>query len=63
MTQFSFMKAFAFLTAVASVASIYNDDHWDHATRVTDLDHFNELIQTAVSGEQHLIVRWIASEG
>ena len=45
------------------ILAIYPDGHFDHVTKITDVDQLHSLVDETISAGQTLMVRWIASEG
>jgi hypothetical protein len=53
--------ALLLLTAM-SLAGIYPEGHWNHATELT-VENFEETVKTNVDSGKTFFVRWIASQG
>jgi hypothetical protein len=50
------------LAVVGAAAAIYDDDHWDYSTKLTD-ENFDSTVKSAIESDKTLFVRWIASPG
>ena len=55
-------RPMALVAALALVAGIYPDGHWNHATKLTT-SNFESFITENVDAGKTAIVRWIASAG
>lgn len=51
------------LWGVLSVQAIYPDGHFDHVTKIEDLDQMNAAVESSLDAGQTLMVRFIASAG
>jgi len=56
------LRAAVAALCVAGAVAIYDDDHWNYATKLTP-DNFDSTVQEAIDADKTLFVRWIASPG
>ena len=54
------------LAAIASAVQgmdFYPSDHFDYVTKIQSEDHLNEYLESQISQDKTVFVRWIAAEG
>lgn len=45
------------------VQAIYPDGHFEYVTKITNVDHLNQVVDENINAGKTLFVRWIASSG